>query len=325
MGTAQNGGLYYEAGQTPVAMAALSDSGDHLTFDSTAVRFSLKSGYAPVIRPNGLITGGAITPHVDNNKLTIAALTCYLAGVLTSVSTGPLTITRGAAETPIIINSLTVTDAGALEAVAGTGHATAFSETRAAAGGPPLIPVGHIEIAQIRTTLHAAAAIATSEVYVVIGIHREYYAYPSWKVNEEAGTIIFVQALPLSHTGVIPKGVFASAYQPVMSLLEDIADVVLPETTNSITSKEVYGGAIGAVSSSIGQGSFTAYLADGISDPLLQQKNQKIWFDWYPDKNATPCAKFCGIFGVSRTFPTGDSIQANCTVTCEKTATEVIT
>jgi len=325
MGTAQNGGLYYEAGQTPVAMAALSDSGDHLTFESTATRFSMKSGYAPVIRPNGLITGGAITPHVDNNKLTIAALTCYLAGVLTAVNTGPLTITRGAAETPFIINSLTVTDAGALAAVTGTGHATAFSETRDAAGGPPLIPVGHIEIAQIRTTLHDAAAIATSEIYVVIGTHREYYAYPAWAVNEEDGTITFVATLPLSHTGAIPKGVFASAYQPVMTLLEDIADVVLPETTNSITSKEVYGGAIGAVSTSIGQGSFTAYLSDGISDILLQQKNQKIWFDWYPDKNETPYARCNGILGIARTFPTGDLIQANCTITCENAATEVTT
>jgi len=323
MGTAQNGGLYYEAGQTPVAMAALTDSGDNLTFESAATRFSLKSGYAPVIRPDGLVSGGLITAHADNNKLSISALTCYLAGVLTSVNAGTLTITRGGSGTEFIINSLTVNSSGALTLVTGTGHASAFNEVRATAGAPPLIPVGSIEIAQIRTTLEAAAAITTDEIYVVVGNHREYYAYPSWKVNEEDGTITFVAALPDSHTGVIPKGVFASCYQPVMSILENIADVVLPETTNTITSKEVYGGAIGAVSSSIGQGSFTAYLSDGISDFLLAQKNQKIWFDWYPDLNETPCAKFCGIFGVSRTFPAGDSIQANCTVTCEKTATEV--
>ncbi len=323
MGTAQNGGLYYEAGQTPVLLAALTDSGDHLTFASTATRFSLKSGYSPVIRPNGLITGGLVTPHTDTNKLSISALTCYLAGILTSVNAGTLTITRGGAGVTFMINSLTVNSSGVLTNVAGTGHASAFSEVRAAAGGPPLIPVGSIEIAQIRTTTEAAAVIVANEIYTVVGNHREYYAYPSWKVNEQAGTITFVSALPLSHTGAIPKGVYASGYQPVMSLLENISDVVLPETTNSITSKEVYGGAIGAASASIGQGSFTAYLSDGISDFLLQQKNQKIWFDWYPDKNATPCAKFNGIFGVARTFPAGDSIQASCTVTAEKSATEV--
>jgi hypothetical protein len=323
MGTAQNGGLYYEAGQTPVAMAALTDAGAHTVFSSTATRFSLKSGYTPVIRPNGLITGGAVTPHADNDKLSITAFTCYLAGVLTSVNTGTLSITRGGSGVTYMINSLTVTSAGALATVTGTGHATAFSEVRAAAGGPPLIPVGSIEIAQIRTITTAPAAVTTDEIYAVVGNHREHYAYPSWIVSEEAGTITFSSALPLSHTGVIPKAVYASGYQPVMSLLENIADVVLPETTNSITSKEVYGGAIGAVSSSIGQGAFTAYLSDGISDPLLQQKNQKIWFDWYPNKNATPCAKFNGIFGVSRTFPAGDSIHASCTVTAEKAATEV--
>jgi len=325
MGTAQNGGLYYEAGQTPVALAALTDSGDQITFESTASRFSLKSGYSPVIRPDGLVTGGLVTPHADNNKLSISALTCYLAGVLTSVDAATLTITRGGAGTEFMINSLTVSDAGVLTDVVGTGHASAFNEVRGTAGGPPLIPVGSIEIGQVRTISDSSAAVDTDEIYVVVGNHREYYAYPSWKVNEEAGTITFVSALPASHTGAIPKGVFASCYEPVMSLLENIADVVLPETTNTITSKQIYGGAIGAASASIGQGSFTAYLSDGISDFLLAQKNMKIWFDWYPDINETPCAKFNGIFGVSRTFPAGDSIQASCTITCEKTATEVTT
>ncbi len=321
---AENAALYYEAGQTPVAMAELTDSGDQITFESTASMFSMKSGYTPIVRPNGLVTGGAITPHADNNKLSIAALTCYLAGVLTSVNAGTLTITRGAAETPYIINSLTVTDAGALAVVTGAGHASAFSETRAANGGPPLIPVGSVEIAQIRTTANAAAAITTDEIYVVVGNHRERYDYPSWSVNEEAGTVSFLAALPNSHTGAVPKKVYASCYEPVLALLENIADVVLPETTHTISSKAVYGGAVGAASTSIGQGSFTVYLSDGLGDSLLLQKNQKIWLKFYPDRNASNYSMFNGLLGVSRAFPADDAISAKCTVTCENAAADTV-
>ena len=62
MATAENAKLQYEAGQNAVAMSALTDSGDQTEFTSAATLWSGRSGYAPVVRPNGLLTCGAITP-----------------------------------------------------------------------------------------------------------------------------------------------------------------------------------------------------------------------------------------------------------------------
>ena len=75
MATAENAKLEYEAGQAAVAMSALTDSGGATVFTSAAATWSGRSGYAPVVRPDGLLTGGAITPAVTNNVVNVAALT----------------------------------------------------------------------------------------------------------------------------------------------------------------------------------------------------------------------------------------------------------
>ena len=170
MATAENAKLQYEAGQNAVAMSALTDSGDHTLFTSAATLWSGKAGNAPVIRPNGLLTGGALTTNATNNLVTVAALTCNLAGVVTSVAgASSPAITRPATNVSKV-NSITVNSSGALAVVAGTdGATTAFSETRGAAGGPPLIPVGSIEIGQVRVTTSAAGLIAASEIFQVVG------------------------------------------------------------------------------------------------------------------------------------------------------------
>ena len=87
--TAGNAILYYEAGQSYVPMAALTDS-DHTTFTSPNENWSGYEGKEPVVRPDGLLTGGVITPDPTdtNNLVDVSALTCYLAGVLTSVGAG---------------------------------------------------------------------------------------------------------------------------------------------------------------------------------------------------------------------------------------------
>ena len=78
MSTAENAKLQYEAGQNATAMSALTNSGDETTFTSGASLWSGKSGYAPVVRPNGLLTGGAVSVNAANDKVTVAALTCNL-------------------------------------------------------------------------------------------------------------------------------------------------------------------------------------------------------------------------------------------------------
>lgn len=323
MSTAENAKLQYEAGQNAVAMSALTNSGDETTFTSAATLWSGKSGYAPVVRPNGLLTGGAVSVHADNDKVTVAALTCNLQGVVTSVGAGTGTITRPASDKAKVC-SITINSSGAIAVVAGTDSlSTAFSETRAAAGGPPLIPVDSIEIAQVRVTTSAAGAVAASEIYQVVGLHTERADFPLWDVNYDEGSVTFLDALPEIHTGVVPKKVYASYASPIFGDIALASDFVPPENTHSVSSTQVYGTTLGATASTLGQGSFTAYLSNGVSDALVALKDQTLWFKFFPDRYATPYLLCQGKLGVSRTFPAGDSIQAACTISASSPAVEV--
>lgn len=324
MATAENAKLQYEAGQNAVAMSALTDSGDHTLFTSAATLWSGKAGNAPVIRPNGLLTGGALTTNATNNLVTVAALTCNLAGVVTSVAGASSPAITRPASNVAKVNSITVNSSGALAVVAGTdGATTAFSETRGAAGGPPLIPVGSIEIGQVRVTTSAAGLIAASEIFQVVGTHVERADFPLWDTNNGTGSITFLGALPLIHTGSVPKAVYASYSTPIFADVALASDFVPPETSHSISSTQVYGTTLGATSSTLGQGSFTAYLSNGVSDPLVALKNATLWFKFFPDRYATPYILCQGKLGISRTFPAADSLQAACTISASTAATEV--
>jgi hypothetical protein len=325
MTTAADAKLQYEAGQDSVAMSALTNSGDETVFTSSKSLWSGKSGFAPVVRPNGLLTGGAVTVDnaAANNVVDIAALTCNLAGVVTSVAAGSLTATRPATAVSKVI-SLTVNSSGALAAVAGTdGSTTAFSETRAAAGGPPLIPTGSIEIGQVRFTSDTAAPVASSEIFQVVGLHTERADFPLYDVNYSSGSVTFLSALPEIHTGPVPKAVYASYAGPIFADVALASDFVPPETSNSVTSTQVYGTTIGASSSTLNQGTFTAYLTNGISDALVSLKNATLWFKFFPDRYASPYLLCQGKLGIGRTFPVADQIQAACTISASAAATEV--
>jgi hypothetical protein len=323
MSTAENAKLQYEAGQNVVAMSALTDSSDHTTFTSAATLLSGKAGFAPVVRPNGLLTGGSVSVHATANTVTTAALTCNLAGVVTSVNAAAPTITRAATNVSKV-NSVTVNSSGAIAVVVGTdGATTAFSETRAAAGGPPLIPVGSIEIAQVRTTTSASAVVAASEIFQVVGLHTERADFPLYDVNYDAGSVTFLDVLPLIHTGPVPKAVYASYASPIFADVALASDFVPPETSHSLTSTQVYGTTLGSTSSSLGQGAFTAYLTNGISDALVSLKNATLWFKFFPDRYASSYLLCQGKLGISRTFPAGDTIQAACTISASTAAVEV--
>lgn len=323
MATAENAKLQYEAGQNVTAMTLLTDSGNNTTFTSAATLWSGKSGFAAVVRPNGLLTGGAVTTHASNNTVTVAALTCNLAGVVTAVSAGTAVATRPATAVSKV-NSITIDSTGAIANVAGTdGATTAFSETRAAAGGPPLIPVGSIEIAQVRYTSNTAAVVASAEIFQVVGLHTERADFPLWDVNNGAGSVVFLAAHPLIHTGPTAKRSYASYSTPIFADVALASDFVPPETTHSVSSTQVYGTTLGSSSSTLGQGSFTAYLTNGVSDALVSLKNSTLWFKFFPDRYASPYILTQGKLGISRTFPAGDTVQATCTISAASAGTEV--
>jgi hypothetical protein len=266
-------------------------------------------------------------------------LTAYLSGILTSVPADTdVTATRGTASPvePYRKTSITVTAGGAIAAVAGAAGA-AFSPARGADGGPPYILPGSIEIAQVWLSSATPAAIVATEIKQVVGSQCERYDYPTWeekKFNVESGIIgnagvLFAAALPLIHSAASPitpaaKGVYAEYYEPVFSEVPKTSDFVPPETSYSVSSKKIYQYTLGAASSSLDQGSFNAYLQDGISDGLLALKGATLFFKFYQSKfNSLPYILSQGILGVKRTFPAGDQIVAACTISPEVAAVEV--
>lgn len=335
---ASNAKISYESGQNIVSFVALTDQGDHKDFRCADPFWSNKAGYEPDVKPNGLATGGAVSEAVSgtNDMVDVAALTAYLAGVVTSVGANPdLPIARPTATH--VKYSITITAGGALSAVKGT-ESTSFSTTRGAAGGPPLILTDSIEIAQVWLSSATPAAITSDEIKQVVGTHCERYDYPTWEemtFNVENGClgnagVIFAAALPLIHSEespvlAAPKAVYAQYYEPEFADISKSTDFVPPETTYSTSSTQYYGGAIGSKSSSLGQGSFTAFLKDGVSDALIGLKGACLFFKFFQNKlNSTPYIITQGTLGVSRKFPASDQIQAACTISAESAATEVV-
>ena len=335
MSTSENAKLQYEAGQALVSMEELSDSGDATIFNTVSTIMSDKSGKSPTTRPNGLITGGIVTPAASgtNDLIDVAALTCYLLGVNTSVNAATdETIVRATTTDTHMINSVQITSAGAVSIVTGTDHASAFSETRDADGGPPYILVGSIEIAQVRTTSFTAAAITEDEIFQVIGTHQERFDFPTYEEklirvsNQVIGLagIDFASALPLSHTAGVPKKVYQEYYTPIFADISKTSDFVPAETAHTVNSTTIYGGAIGSKSSSLNQASFTAYLDTGINDALVTLKNEKLWFKYFQNRlNSTPYTLTNGYLGIGRTFPPDNQNQAACTISIEENSEEV--
>ena len=133
----------------------------------------------------------------------------------------------------------------------------------------------------------------------------------------------FLAANPLIHTGPVTKAVYASYASPIFADVALASDFVPPETSHTVTSTQVYGTTIGSTSSTLNQGTFTAYLQNGVGDPLVSLKNAILWFRFYPDRYAADYILSQGKLGIARTFPAGDQIQATCTISASAAATEV--
>ena len=343
MATAENAKLQYESGQDIVAFVALTDTGDHKDFRSADALWSNKSGYKPDVKPNGLVTGCVITPAVSliKNAVDVSAGTCYLAGVLTTITAATdVLAVRPAVVSPVAPykkDSITINSGGTIAVVQGTAGES-FTTTRGAAGGPPYIPLTSIEIGQVWMTSSSTAVIDSTEIKQVIGTHCERYDYPTWeekRANVTAGVIgnagiKFNAALPLIHSAASPvagaaKAVYAQYYEPQFTDITKCDAFVPPETSYSVASKQIYQTTLGSSSSTLNQGSFTAYLQDGISDGLIGLKGQNLWFRFYQDKDSsTPYVLCQGTLGITRTFPSGDQISAACTISSEEAAQDVI-
>ena len=324
--------LKYEAGQVAQAFEAMINSGDNLAFAASFSPISNKSGFEAVVAPYGLKTGGVISVNTGtNDSVTVAALTASMAGATgadsegdVSVSSGNVSITRGLTTDIYNTTSITVDSTGALAAVSGV-DGPSVSETRGATGGPPFIPVGSIEIGQVRTTSITAGDVLSTEIFQVIGTHQERSDFPVFTLNSGTGELEFADALPLIHTASVPKKVWIKGSTPLFSAIPNVSDFVPAKPTYSVSSTDTYDGPVGSSSSSLGQASFTFQAADGISDPVVQQEGESLWFEFRPDRDATfPKQLTQGVLGISVANPVQGKRPVSCTVTPETKTIDIL-
>lgn len=326
MPTAENALLEFEAGQDAVPMSELTDSGDRTTFTSPADLWSRRSGFAPVVRPNGIRTGGEVTPAASGtaDAVDVGAATAFQDGDDVSVAgTTDLNVARPSTDTHLKA-SIVIDDTGAYSVVQGA-TGTSFSDVRGNAGGPPFIPDGQIEVGQVWYSSQTSGQIASEDIHQVVNVHQERSDFPLWDVDAFNGQITFLSALPAIHepsSDPAPKGVFASYAEPIFAEAQLASEFVPPENSHSVSSTQIYGTTLGSTSKSLNQGSFTAYLQDGVTDSLVQLKDEVLWFRFKPDRFQNQKILANGTLGMSRQFPAGDNIQANCTVSAEEPAAE---
>lgn len=333
MATAKYAKLMREAGQTLFDYIAATDAGDQKVFTVPGKTiFSKKAGYEVIVRPDGVVSGrNMLTPHADADKVTIAGFTCYLAGALTTIVATTADIDRPSTDKAKIA-SITVNSSGVIAVVAGTdGTGTTFSETRGAAGGPPYIPVGSVEIGQVRVATSASAVIDKDEIFQTPGTHVERYNYPMWAINElgdgeEATTSAKTHAHvefeavvgDAIHTGDTYRKIYVRGYTPLFSEVSRSVDFIPASNSHSVSSTQVYNSTVGATSSSLGQASFSAMVDDGITDGLSQEDDQILVFKFFPNRNKAPYSLTQGILGLDLSYPADDQIKVSATISAEQ-------
>jgi len=322
--------LQFEAGQSPAGYTALTDAGDNKTFNSAVNLWSKRSGYAPTVRPNGVISGLVVSVAASGSDdvVDVSAGKVYLAGVETEVSAdADLSISRPSVSDYQKL-SITINSSGALAVVEGVEH-TAFSDTRGANGGPPWIPTTSIEIAQIWYSDGDSAAITADEIKQIVGSQRELYNSPVWQeypFSVSAGVagyahVVFGSAMDAIHsddsgTSTATKKVYCSYATPSFQSVQISKDFVRPAQSKTVNSEEYYGAAVGSIATSLGAGSFTAKVS-GLNDALLAMEGESLFFKFFPDRLADPYVLCQGYLGINETFETDGSIVVDCSIAAE--------
>jgi hypothetical protein len=324
--TAGNALIQYESSVTEYT-EALTDSGDHTVFNGTPDVYSNNGSLAPVIMPDGIVTGvGILTPHVDDDKLSYSAFTAYVSGELKTVTASTVTITR-ASVSDYVINSIQY-DGSTVSAVKGV-EGDAFVTTRGSAGGPPYIAVGSIEIGQVKTTSQTAAPVETSEIFQSAnGGTQERYDYPNFYTPDALGQgnaaddadkvnafVEFVKALPASHTGDVVKGVYAVLNEPDFTDIE-VSDSWVPASeTPSSSSQQVYRRTTATPTKSLGTAGFTIYWSDPTTNPLRKLDGKTLTFKFFPDADITTEYELTqGVVGFAPTYGATEDMQAAVTI-----------
>ncbi|MFK5951766.1 MAG: hypothetical protein QM498_01835 [Desulfobacterium sp.] len=333
MGTSEFAKLMMESAQVPFGPTAATDTGDHKIFTVPGKTvFSNKSGKELTVKPDGIVTGrNLLSPHADVNKASVAGFTCNLAG-----SEDPITATTGEITRPATdvakVNSYVVSPAGTVSVIAGEDGATAaFGETRGEAGAPPYIPVGSVELGQVRVAAAADVVIAADEFFQTPGTHTERFDTPTWKEytlgdGELASTAAKKNAYielddvvgDAIHAGDTYRLVHVQGYTPTFYEISRSVDFQPAENSYSGSSEQVYGETIVTSSSALGTAGFKAKLKNGITDTVSLNEGEVLTFKFYQNRNKTPYSLTQGKLGIATSFPAPSNVDAAGTIVAER-------
>jgi hypothetical protein len=316
-------GFYYETDQTAFDTEAMTDSGDNQTYNSTKQilsNFTDSDGVgdrSPVVRPDGVITGGTIAAGTTANTVNVSVITCFLAGTWYDTDNGDtnsvaattgLEITRGTAGNPYKKDSITVSSAGAIAYVEGS-PGTQYSTTRGASGGAPYVPVGSFEVGQLWYSSETSAVLTSDNIKQTGSYVETAYPLPEIefiRVSNNAlgyAGVKFPTAQPESHTGDVTRSVYISGYTPTFTLLTNARNVNMPQDTTTGATETFYDGTKSSVSFGRGDGSFEFAVNDGVTDAIFGYIKKEIWYKHYPDKAKTPYLIARGYLGATNDFP----------------------
>ena len=261
----------------------MTGTGDNRTFVCGAASFSLceqdENGVdrRPVVRPDGLRNGCRIRGASSgiSDAVDVSEGSLWIAGAEVAVTaSSDITITRPVSgsvkKVSVVANSL-----GSISLVDGTEGAN-FSDSRGAAGGPPFVDVGKVEIAILKLS-DVSGPISESE----ISFFPEYSFAPSFDLSPHEGKVIFREDLPLIHTEGVSKNIYITYCEPA------VAPVDMFSITPPYSRREFDYSFSRLAQSKIQEGRIQISLSGDQSDLLRRIEGSVRLFEFMPDSAGT--------------------------------------
>jgi len=323
-----------ESTQTLVPWELLTDAGDKQYFTFSSEILSNAVGFQPEVAPNGIVSGlNLVSPTPStNDSVDVASFTAVFSGVEETISADTIAFTRDA--TLDYQKFSVIAETGdTLSIIESDPHASAWSNTRGAAGGPPSIPLAAIEVAQIWISDNTAAVVLASEIKESPQAGtQERSLFPAVQVFNfgeglDANTTAtkfayakFASVIPTIHGATAnaaatdEKPVYGQWYDPVFTLLEGTVDFAEPNETPGTTSVQLHRTTRGGTTQTLNAGSFTIYMEDGITDDIMRLRGKEVLTKYKQNIDADPFVLSLNVLGIPVTRPVDNDPQGAVTL-----------
>lgn len=288
----------------------LSDSGDHKTFTAAHGVWDQSDPDYPQPLPDGLISGGEITPHTSADTAAVAAGTVSIAGTVVSFSATSKSLTLSDDPDEIVINSIIVDNAGSVTVLAGTQGASGGA--RGAAGGPPYITVGKVLLAEITCT--NVSGVITQNV-IDYGA-REYNSIPGFTVDHINGKIVYDAAITPIHTGPTARRTYVTYKTMNLVVIGNLTKWSF-STKQKTVEQDAFNDEWAPVEGLVKtwSGSIDGYLVNQFWYDKAVATDSKWFLEFYDDNRATNCWRGFALLDFGTDVDKGANAMNSITVT----------